>query len=85
LLGLSVRDCTSGFRAYRRAVAVRIVEANLPARGFEFQVATLRLLKGEAKIIEVPYFFRPRRAGESKLSAGDMARFLLSVLRMSIG
>jgi dolichol-phosphate mannosyltransferase len=85
LLGLSVRDCTSGFRAYRKAVAAKIVEANLPAKGFEFQVATLRLLKGRAKIVEVPYFFRPRKAGESKLGAGDMARFLLSVLRMSLG
>jgi dolichol-phosphate mannosyltransferase len=85
LLGLSVRDCTSGFRAYRKAVAAKIVEANLPAKGFEFQVATLHLLKGEAKIVEVPYFFRPRMAGESKLGARDMARFLLSVLKMSLG
>jgi dolichol-phosphate mannosyltransferase len=85
LLGLPVRDCTSGFRAYRKAAVAKIVEANLPANGFEFQVATLHLLKGEAKIVEVPYLFRQRMVGESKLGARDMARFLLSVLKMSLG
>jgi dolichol-phosphate mannosyltransferase len=85
LLGLSVRDCTSGFRAYKKAAAAKIVQANLPAKGFEFQVATLHLLKGEVKVVEVPYFFRSRKVGESKLGARDMARFLLNVLRMSLG
>jgi dolichol-phosphate mannosyltransferase len=85
MLRLPVRDCTSGFRAYDRAAAKRIVEAEMPAKGFEFQVATLHLLRKEAKMVEVPYTFSPRRAGKSKLGIRDMLAFFVSVLRMSMG
>jgi len=85
MLRLPVMDCTSGFRAYTKAAAARIVEASLPAKGFEFQVATLHLLKDSAKMVEVPYMFSPRRAGKSKLGPGDMARFFVRVLRLSFG
>jgi dolichol-phosphate mannosyltransferase len=84
-LGLPVKDATSGFRAYRMAAAKKVSEADLPARGFEFQVATLQLLKTEMKIVEVPYAFSPRSAGKSKLGPADMAAFLFSVVRLSLG
>jgi len=84
MLGLPVMDCTSGFRAYTKAMAAKIVGASLPAKGFEFQVATLHLLRKEAKMVEVPYMFSPRRAGKSKLGPGDMARFFIRVLRLSL-
>lgn len=84
LLGLSVKDCTSGFRAFSSAAAVRIVDADLPANGFEFQVATLHLLRTGTKTVEVPYVFSQRRAGKSKLGAFDVARFFFNVLRMAL-
>ena len=84
MLGLPVMDCTSGFRAYTKAMAAKIVGASLPAKGFEFQVATLHLLRKEAKMVEVPYMFSPRRAGKSKLGPGGMARFFIRVLRLSL-
>jgi dolichol-phosphate mannosyltransferase len=84
LLGLPVRDCTSGFRAYRKDCAERIVNARLPAKGFEFQVATLHLLKDGTRMVEVPYTFTHRKAGKSKLGLTDVARFFLSVLKMSV-
>ena len=84
MLGLPVMDCTSGFRAYTRACAVKVTTARLPAKGFEFQVATLFLLKQGAKMVEVPYVFSPRRAGKSKLGPGDMTRFLAGVAKLSL-
>lgn len=84
-LGLSVKDCTSGFRAYRKAAAEMIIEARLPMKGFEFQVAALRLLKTKMmRTVEVPYTFRPRQAGKSKLGFRDMVRFFFSVIRISL-
>lgn len=83
-LGLSVRDCTSGFRAYNASTARKVVETRLPAKGFEFQVAVLHQLRRETKL-EVPYTFRARKVGKSKLGLVDMVRFLFSVLRMSLG
>ncbi len=84
MLGLKVRDATSGFRAYSRKAAEKVVSAGLPARGFEFQVASLHLLKKSAKIVEVPYVFVPRVAGESKLKLWDTVKFLFAVIRISL-
>ncbi len=84
LLGLTVRDCTSGFRAYRKGQAKKVVESSLPARGFEFQVATLHLLGRGTKMVEVPYVFSPRSAGRSKLGFLDILRFFISVVKMSV-
>jgi len=82
LLGLSVRDATSGFRAYGLDTAQKIVDAELPVKGYEFQVAALHLLKGQAKVVEVPYVFVERAAGRSKLKLGDRVRFFFAVLRI---
>ncbi len=85
LLGLPVKDATSGFRAFSRRAATEVSEADLPANGFEFQVASLHLLKTKMKIVEVPYSFSARKAGKSKLGLADMARFFVGVIRMLIG
>jgi dolichol-phosphate mannosyltransferase len=85
MLGLSVRDCTSGFRAYNKGAATRIVEADLPADGFEFQIATLHLLRAGARTVEVPYVFSQRKAGRSKLRLKDMIKFFFSVIKLSFG
>ena len=84
LLKLPVKDATSGFRAYTRAAADEVAETVLPNKGFEFQVASLHLLKTRMKMVEVPYAFAPRRAGKSKLGISDMGRFLFAVVRLSL-
>lgn len=83
MLGLKVKDATSGFKAYSRAAAERIAQAGLPTKGFEFQVASIRLLQKDMKIVEVPYTFSARAAGVSKLRFPDVVRFFFSILRMS--
>lgn len=83
ILGIRVRDATSGFRAYTRARAEQVTEASLPAKGFEFQVASLHLLKKGSRFVEVPYTFAARTAGKSKLGLADMARFFFSVIRIA--
>lgn len=84
LLGLNVRDATSGFRAYNAKSVKLVAEAKLPAAGFEFQVASLFLLKEQAKMVEVPFTFVPRAAGTSKLGFGDILQFFFAVVRMSV-
>ena len=61
-----------------------VAEAELPAKGFEFQVATLHLLKAKWKIVEVPFTFTERTSGKSKLGLADVAKFFLAVLRMAL-
>ena len=83
MLGLKVKDATSGFRAYSRAAAQAVSEAKLPAKGFEFQVATINLLKAKWRIDEVPFTFTERTSGKSKLGFPDVARFFVAILRMA--
>ncbi len=61
----SVRDLTTGFRAYR-SEAVRRLE--LERAGFEAQLEiAVRLIAGGARIVEVPLQLRTRAAGRSKM------------------
>jgi len=83
MLGLSVKDATSGYRAFSRAAAEAVARADLPAKGFEFQVATLHLLKDKWKTVEVPFTFNERTAGKSKLGLADVAKFFVVVARMA--
>ncbi len=84
LLGLNVRDCTSGYRAYSRRATEILIAADLPTSGFEFQVAALHALKNDAKMVEVPYTFEVRTAGKSKLKVRDILRFFVYVLRTAL-
>lgn len=81
MLGLPVRDCTSGFKAFGRSAAQRVAEANLQSRHFEYQIATLKVLK-DSRIVEIPYTFVARKAGTSKLGLLDLPRFFVAVLKM---
>ena len=84
MLRLNVKDATSGYRAFSRAAAEAVAQAELPAKGFEFQVATLHLLKDKWRIVEVPFTFTERAAGKSKLGLTDVGRFFVAVLRMAL-
>ncbi len=85
MLRIKVRDATSGFRAYTRAKAEQVADADLPTKGFEFQVASLHMLKRGSRFAEVPYTFSARTAGRSKMGLADMARFFFAVIRIALG
>jgi len=84
LLGLRVKDCTSGFRAFNLGAIQTLLASDLPTTGFEFQVGVLLALKTGVKIVEVPFTFQPRKAGVSKLGLRDMFTFAIRVARMAI-
>ncbi len=69
LLGSPVQDITSGFRAYKREVALKLLENDLPD-GFHFLPASLMSL--DCDVVGVPIEFLPRRSGNSKYSLGDL-------------
>ncbi len=70
LAGLTQRDCTSGFRCWRRDALARIQLHLVISRGYAFQVEMLaRAVAAELRIVEVPISFRDRARGASKMSA----------------
>lgn len=69
ILGLRANDCTSGFRAYRRALLRRIALRKLNSTGYSFLVELLvRCTTAGARIHEVPIIYTERREGQSKMS-----------------
>ncbi len=81
VLGLGVKDTTTGFKALRRE-AVECLLAHPPrSSGFIFQVESLYVLKGHGfKMVEVPFTFEERAKGASKMGAGEMWGFFVGIL-----
>lgn len=69
MIGTSVRDCTSGYRCYRRDVLERLDLDTITSRGYSFLIEVLaRVLAKGARVEEVPITYVDRRAGASKIS-----------------
>jgi dolichol-phosphate mannosyltransferase len=69
ILGVKVRDLTSGFRCVRRRVLETVEPSTLRAQGYVFNIElTYRALLAGFTVTEVPISFRDREAGESKMS-----------------
>jgi dolichol-phosphate mannosyltransferase len=80
VLGLRIRDCTSGFRAYR-APALRAIEhGTTGAEGYAFLTELVRrLVRRGYSVVEVPITFRDREVGTSKMSGRIIAESMLLV------
>jgi dolichol-phosphate mannosyltransferase len=85
LLGLRVRDCTSGFRCYTRALLSAIKLDDVVSQGYSFQIEMVhRTVRLGYPVVEVPIRFEDRVAGASKVSQGEIRRALWTVLRLSM-
>ena len=80
VLGMSVRDATSGYRAYRVGVLREIDVDSTRAKGYGFQIETAyRVQRAGQKLGEVPITFTDRVRGYSKMSLTVAAEELLLV------
>jgi dolichol-phosphate mannosyltransferase len=80
MLGLPIRDATSGFRAYRGEVLRDIHYQDTVANGYAFQMEVAYLLsKWGGPVQELPIEFTDRVRGVSKMSAYIMAEDMLLV------
>ncbi len=71
MLGVPVRDMTSGFRAYRATLLRAMDLDTVRADGYGFQIEmTYRAAQRGARMAEVPIRFVDREAGVSKMSSG---------------
>ncbi len=69
ITGLPVRDCTSGFKCYRRKVLKSIKLDRIESDGYSFQIEMkFRAWKKGFSLYEVPIIFTDRVAGSSKMS-----------------
>jgi dolichol-phosphate mannosyltransferase len=83
--GLSVHDCTSGFRAWRRDALARLPLGDVISDGYAFLVETLyEAWRRGCRIGEVPIIFVERREGQSKMSRRVIVESLIAPWRMRV-
>jgi len=80
---LGPRDCTSGYRCWRREALARMPLDRFISDGYSFLVEMLYVAAGQgSRIIEVPITFVERRQGESKLSRAVLLESALTPWRL---
>jgi dolichol-phosphate mannosyltransferase len=85
VLGLGVRDCTSGFRAYRSTALRAIQPGSTTAEGYAFLTELVRrLISKRLDVREVPIVFRDRQLGTSKMSTPIIIESMLLVTRWGV-
>lgn len=85
ILRVPVRDCTSGFRAYRTSVLSAIEPGTTRADGYAFLTElVLRLVRLGYRVGEVPIIFTERVHGKSKMSGRIVAESMLLVTRWGV-
>lgn len=85
VLGMKVRDCTSGFRAYRASALQAADPGSTSAEGYAFLTELVRRLAGHgARVVETPILFKDREAGTSKMSGRIVVESMLLVTRWGL-
>lgn len=84
-LGVRVRDCTSGFRAYRGSLLGRLRLDEFRSEGYCFlEELLLACHLAHASMVEVPITFVERHAGRSKMSAAVIAEAGTMLMALSL-
>jgi dolichol-phosphate mannosyltransferase len=85
MLGLSVRDATGGFRAYRAGALRQIGLDQVVSQGYCFQIdLTLRTVRAGLTIAEIPITFIERAHGTSKMSNAIVREALWRVTQWGV-
>jgi dolichol-phosphate mannosyltransferase len=81
--GISIHDCTAGFRCWKREALSRMPLHAIASEGYSFQVETLflALIKG-CRVVEVPTIFVERRQGSSKMSTRVLRESMITPWRL---
>jgi dolichol-phosphate mannosyltransferase len=85
LLGIGVRDATSGFRLFRRETLERVHMERVQSLGYVFQVELVyRTLQAGLRVAEVPIEFVERVRGDSKMTPEVALESLVRITRWGL-
>jgi dolichol-phosphate mannosyltransferase len=83
LLGIAVKDCTTGYRAYRAAALAALDLDRMFTTGPDIVQETLAAMTVRGFTVrEIPFLFRQRKAGASKLGPLQLLNSIKSVWRI---
>jgi dolichol-phosphate mannosyltransferase len=81
---VNARDCTSGYRCWRRDVLAALPVDHILSDGYSFLVEMLAGTEERGyRVTEVPITFVERRQGESKLSAAVLLESVITPWRLA--
>ncbi len=84
ILGVRSRDCTSGYRAYRRAYLEQIDWDAIHSDGYSFLIELLTVCERRGAVIrETPIQFVDRRGGDSKISKAEIFKAFGTLWRLA--
>ena len=85
VLGVGVRDLTTGYKAFTRRALERIDLPGVHSSGYSFQIEmTFRALQAGLNVVEVPIVFSDRRVGQSKMDRRIFLEAIGVVWRLKI-
>lgn len=85
ILGVGVRDLTSGFKAFQRHALEKIVAGNVVSNGYSFQIeTTYRALRLGLNVKEVPIVFVDRQVGASKMDRKIVLEAVTTVWKLRL-
>jgi len=85
-LNLRARDCTAGYKCYRRSVLEALALDDIHSEGYAFQVEMIyRCQRHGFRITEFPIIFPDRVLGASKMSKKIIVEALVFVFRARFG
>jgi dolichol-phosphate mannosyltransferase len=86
ITGLSISDCTSGFKCFRSRALQGIDLGRIRSDGYSFQIEmNFRAVEQGFKVAEVPIIFIDRHAGTSKMSKRIVREAVLMVWKLKLG
>ncbi|MFW5960187.1 MAG: polyprenol monophosphomannose synthase [Chitinivibrionales bacterium] len=85
IAGVPVKDCTAGFKMFKREVLESIDLNRIDSSGYSFQVEmNYHVYKKGFRIKEIPIVFRDRVYGESKMSTGIIREALMLLWKLRL-
>ena len=85
MLGLNIKDSSSGFRALNSKAATILANSKNVSSNYLFEEDSLYLLKSNGmKLSEIPFIFQARQNGKSKMGAAVMFKFFFGILEIGI-
>ena len=85
ILGVAVRDLTSGYKAFTRGALQSIFAEKVDSNGYSFQIEmTYRALQLGLKVREVPIVFVDRQVGASKMDRKIVLEAVTAVWKLRL-
>ena len=83
--GLQLRDCTSGFKCFRRSTIEAIDLSQVTSDGYSFQIEmNYRCMEKGFRITEIPIIFIDRHSGSSKMSKTIVREAVIMVWKLRL-